>query len=97
MRLFATIMLTLFVGACTASTTTTTTTNSTETTESNTETGVSQTTVAQDPAVEAKAPKLVEITKEEEPNVTTPSVVVTPEKSVDGETSPQTQQVPGKE
>ena len=92
MRLFATIMLTLFVGACTASTTTTTTTNSTETTESNTETGVSQTTVAQDPAVEAKAPKLVEITKEEEP-----SVVVTPEKSVDGETSPQTQQVPGKE
>ena len=93
MRLFATIMLTLFIGACTGTTTTTTTNNTTETTESNT----TQTTVVQDPSIEAKAPKLIEITKGEEPVVTTPSVVVTPEGNIDGETSPQTQQVPGKE
>ena len=93
MRLFATIMLTLFIGACTGTTTTTTTNNTTETTESST----TQTTVVQDPSIEAKAPKLIEITKEEGPVVTTPSVVVTPEESIDGESSPQTQQVPEKE
>lgn len=93
MRLFATIMLTLFIGACTGTTTTTTTNNTTETTESNT----NQVTVAQEPSIEAKAPKLTEVTKEEEPIVTTPSVVVTPEENVDGESSPQTQQVPEKE
>ena len=90
MKIFTTILLMMFVSACTGD-------KVFKTADTTTSPAATATPAASDPSFEAKAPKLTVITTEEEPVITTPSVVVKPENSVDGEASPKTQQVPEKE